>query len=180
MTPQTHLLSAIDIGTTHVKALIRDADGTVLARANRRTPYDRLGHRHPADDLVGASLGALAECVAAVGRPPDAIGLTGMAEAGVPLDRDGRPLGDVRAWSDPAPVPYAASLRERLDARLLHRETGVLPSAKVPLAKWCALTDQEPAVAARMHAWAGAADLVAHALTGRLGTDGTFAQRTMA
>lgn len=180
MTSLPLLLAGIDIGTTHVKALVRDTDGAVVARAHRRTPYDPNTHRHPADELVAAALDALAECTTMTGRPPEAIGLTGMAEAGVPLDRDGRPLGAVRAWSDPAPAAYAKLLADRLGAGALHGASGILPSAKVPLAKWCALADQEPEIAARMDTWAGAVDLVAHALTGRLGTDGTFAQRTMA
>ncbi|MCZ4602691.1 FGGY family carbohydrate kinase [Streptomyces sp. Lzd4kr] len=176
--PRPPLLAGIDVGTTHIKALIGAADGTVLARAVRRTPAGP-GHRHPAAGVLDAALGALTECAEAAGCP-DAIGVTGMAEAGVPLDRDGRPLGDLRAWSDPEPAPYARSLGERLGAADLHRATGILPSPKAPLAKWCALAAREPQTTARMHSWAGAADLVAHALTGRLGTDGTFAQRTMA
>ncbi|MFJ8827005.1 L-fuculokinase [Streptomyces sp. NPDC102467] len=179
MSSRPPLLAGIDLGTTHIKALISDGAGTVLARSVRRTPVGP-DHRHPADDLLAAALDALTECATATGRAPDAIGVTGMAEAGVPLDRDGRPLGDLRAWSDPAPASHAQSLGERLGATALHRATGILPSPKVPLAKWCALADREPGTAARMHAWAGAADLLAHALTGRLGTDGTFAQRTMA
>ncbi|MFJ8886751.1 L-fuculokinase [Streptomyces sp. NPDC102402] len=179
MSPRSPLLAGIDIGTTHIKALISDTDGTVLARAVRRTPA-APGHRHPADGVLTAALDALAECADAAGGPPDAIGVTGMAEAGVPLDRDGRPLGALRAWSDPEPAPYARSLGERLGADALHRATGILPTLKAPLAKWCALAALETRTAARMHAWAGAADLLVHALTGRLGTDGTFAQRTMA
>ncbi|MFJ7631001.1 L-fuculokinase [Streptomyces sp. NPDC097595] len=179
MSSRSPLLAGVDVGTTHIKALISDTEGTVLARAVRRTPV-APGHRHPADDVLAAALGALTDCADATGRPPDAIGVTGMAETGAPLDRDGRPLGALRAWSDPEPAPYAHSLGARLGSEALHRATGILPSGKVPLAKWCALAAQETLTAARMRAWAGAADLLVHALTGRLGTDATFAQRTMA
>ncbi|MEV6793299.1 FGGY family carbohydrate kinase [Streptomyces sp. NPDC051320] len=174
------LLAGVDIGSTHCKALLCDASGTVVARAQRRTPRGRDGHSHPADDLIAAGLGALADCVRTAGRSPEAVGLTGMAEAGVALDAAGRPLGPVQAWSDPAPGPYADRLSRTHGATALHRRTGVLPSAKVPLATWCAMADLAPGTLARMRTWAGAADLVAHALTGRIGTDATFAQRTMA
>ncbi|WP_329459163.1 FGGY-family carbohydrate kinase [Streptomyces sp. NBC_01497] len=174
------LLAGVDIGSTHCKAVLCRASGAVVARAQRPTPRSHDGRTHPADDLVAAALGVLSDCVRAAGRAPDAVGLTGMAEAGVGLDADGRPLGPVQAWSDPAPAPYAARLGQTYGAAALHARTGVLPSAKVPLAKWCAMAEQSPGTLARMRTWAGAADLVGHALTGRVGTDATLAQRTMA
>ncbi|MBP0456886.1 FGGY-family carbohydrate kinase [Streptomyces montanisoli] len=174
------LLAGVDIGSTHCKALLCDASGAVVARAQRRTPRGDDGHTHPAGDLVAAGLGVLADCVRSAGRVPDAVGLTGMAEAGVPLDADGQPLGPVQAWSDPAPGPYARQLGRTFGAAALHGRTGVLPSGKVPLAKWCAMAGRSAAALARMRTWAGAVDLVGHALTGRAGTDATFAQRTMA
>ncbi|MET8473116.1 FGGY family carbohydrate kinase [Streptomyces sp. NPDC006422] len=173
-------LAGLDIGTTHVKAVLCDADGRVLARATSPTPYGSTPHTHPADGLVAAALGALARCVRQAGRAPAAVGVTGMAEAGVPLDADGHAIGPVRAWSDPEPAPHATRLASALGAHRLHARTGVLPSPKVPLAKWCALVADDPGLPARMRTWVGAADLVAHALTGAVGTDATFAQRTMA
>lgn len=174
------LLAGIDIGSTHCKALLCTPDGTVVARARRRTPRDADGLTHDAGELTAAALGALTDCVRIAGRAPDTVGLTGMAETGVPLDRHGVPLGPVLAWSDPAPAPHAERLRRSHGAAALHARTGVLPSAKVPLARWCWLRAEHPEVLNRMRQWAGAADLVARALTGRVGTDATFAQRTMA
>lgn len=174
------LLAGVDIGSTHCKALLCDTAGAVVARSQRRTPRGPDGHTHPADDLVAAGLAVLADCVREAGAAPRAVGLTGMAEAGVALTGDGRPMGPVLAWSDPSPAPCADRLRRRYGASWLHGRTGVLPSAKVPLAKWCALAERVDGWPTRMRSWAGAADLVALALTGRLGTDATFAQRTMA
>ncbi|SCK45252.1 L-fuculokinase [Streptomyces sp. WMMB 322] len=176
----TPLLAGIDIGSTHCKALICTPDGTVLARAHRATPRNPDQRSHDADELIGTALDALTDCVRAAGRAPHTVGLTGMAETGVPLDRHGAPLGPVLAWNDPAPAPHAETLRRRCGAAELHARTGVLPSAKVPLARWCWLREHHPEVLNRMRQWAGAADLVARALTGRVGTDATFAQRSMA
>ncbi|MFD7923819.1 L-fuculokinase [Streptomyces sp. NPDC059740] len=174
------LFAGVDVGSTHCKALLCDATGTVLARHQRRTPRGADGHTHPAAPLVAAALDALRACVRTAGRPPEAVGVTGMAEAGTWLDARGRPLHPVLAWSDPAPAPHAERLARRHGRTALHRATGVLPSAKVPLAKWCALAADHPQTLRRGRTWAGAADLVAHALTGQAGTDATFAQRTMA
>ncbi|UNT00069.1 FGGY family carbohydrate kinase [Streptomyces tubbatahanensis] len=179
-TPAAPVLAGLDIGSTHCKALLCDGSGHVLARAGRRTPRGADGHTHPVPDLPAAALEALRACVAAAHTVPDAVGVTGMAEAGVPLDRTHSPLGPVLAWSDPAPGAEAARLADVWGRGELHARTGVLPQAKVPLAKWCALVREKPDLPVRMRRWAGAADLVAHALTGRVGTAATFAQRTMA
>ncbi|MEU6323179.1 FGGY family carbohydrate kinase [Streptomyces sp. NPDC047009] len=174
------VLAGVDVGTTHCKAVLCTPDGTVLAQAQRRTPADALGHAHDAAQLCRAALEALAACTAAAGRGPDAVGVTGMAETGAPLDAEGAPLLPALSWSDPRPAVHAERLRGEYGAAELHEATGVLPSPKVPLAKWLWLQEEHPDVLRRMRTWAGAADLVAHALTGVVGTDATFAQRTMA
>jgi xylulokinase len=182
MTPRsgTALLAGLDIGSTHCKAVLAAPDGTVVARAQRRTPRGPTGHTHPVDGLVGAALEALAACVAEAGRAPDAVGVTGMAEAGTPLAPEGHALTPVLAWSDPAPEPQARRLAAAHGSAALHARTGVLPAARTPLAKWCALAAAGHLPAAARWTWAGATDVVAHALTGRIGTDATLAQRTMA
>ncbi|WP_316744808.1 FGGY family carbohydrate kinase [Streptomyces sp. MK7] len=177
---RTPVLAGVDVGTTHCKAVLCTADGTVLAQAQRRTPVDASGHAHDADRLVGAALDALAACTAAAGYGPDAVGITGMAETGAPLDAGGTPLLPALSWSDPRPAAHAERLRREHGAAELHEATGVLPSPKVPLAKWLWLSEEHPEVVRRMRTWAGAADLVAHALSGAVGTHATFAQRTMA
>jgi xylulokinase len=178
--PGQALLAGLDIGSTHCKAVLAAPDGTVVARAQRRTPRGPGGHTHPVDALVAAALDALAQCVAEAGRAPDAVGLTGMAEAGAPLTPDGHALTPVLAWSDPAPEPHARRLAATHGAAALHERTGVLPRARTPLAKWCALAADGRLPAEARWTWAGAPDVVAHALTGRIGTDATLAQRTMA
>lgn len=178
--PREPLLAGIDIGSTHCKALLCTPTGSVVARAQRPTPRNADGLSYDAAELTSAALGALTDCVRAAGRAPDTIGLTGMAETGVPLDRHGAPIGPVLAWSDPAPAPHAERLARTHGAAALHARTGVLPSAKVPLARWCWLREHHPERLSRMRQWAGAAELVARSLTGRVGTEVTFAQRTMA
>ncbi|WP_158676895.1 FGGY-family carbohydrate kinase [Wenjunlia vitaminophila] len=172
------ILAGLDVGSTHCKAVLATPGGTVLAHAQCRTPAD--GPTHDVGALCAAALDALAECVTAVGRQPDAVGITGMAETGAPLDAAGEPLLPASSWSDPRPRAHAERLRRDLGAGDLHAATGVLPSPKVPLAKWLWMREEHPAALDRMRTWAGAADLVAQALTGQVGTDATFAQRSMA
>src|SRR5690625_4690015 len=103
-----------------------------------------------------------------------------MAETGVPLDADGEPIGDLVRWHPTRAGEHADRLARDLGRAELFAATGVRPSGKVPLEVWAQLRADEPQRWARVRHWAGAADLIAHALTGRLVTDRTLAGRTMA
>ncbi|GAA3193926.1 FGGY-family carbohydrate kinase [Nonomuraea roseoviolacea] len=164
-------LAGVDVGTTHVKVGFHDENGRCPAEFRRPTPREL-----PA--LVAAVREGLAACAARTGRRPDAIGVTGMAETGVPLDAEGRPLTPFLWWTDPRGADEAAGLAR--DAVRLFEVTGHRATAKTPLAKWLWLRRHEPAVLDRMRWWAGAPDAVAHALTGTLRTHETLAARTLA
>ncbi|MBN6055666.1 hypothetical protein JYK22_27290, partial [Nonomuraea sp. RK-328] len=164
-------LAGVDVGTTHVKVGLHDETGRCLAEVRRPTPREP-----PA--LVAAVREGLAACAARTGHRPDAIGVTGMAETGVPLDAEGRPLTPFLWWTDPRGAEEAAGLAR--DAVTLFAVTGHRATAKTPLAKWLWLRRHEPAVMERMRWWAGAPEVVARALTGTLRTHATLAARTLA
>lgn len=164
-------LAGVDVGTTHVKVAFHDDTGRCLAEDRRPTPRDLPG-------LVAAVAGGLRRCADRTGRPPEAIGVTGMAETGVPLDAGGRPLTPLIWWTDPRGAEEAAELAR--DEVALFAVTGHRATAKTPLAKWLWLRRHEPAVLDGMRWWAGAPDAVAHALTGALRTHETLAARTLA
>lgn len=162
----------IDVGTTNVKAVVVEiAEGraAVVAQASAPTP---AGGR--------ALQQAVARLVSEVGTDVAAVGVASMAETGVPLDRDGAPLGDLVRWNPSRAQDHAAALAATHGADALFAATGVRPSGKVPLATWAQLRDEDPGRWEAMAHWAGAADLVVLALTGRLATDHTLAGRTMA
>ncbi|MET7330783.1 FGGY family carbohydrate kinase [Nonomuraea sp. NPDC005650] len=165
------LLAGVDVGTTHVKVGFFDERGGCVAAVRQPTPREL-----PA--LVGAVTAALGECAARAGRGPDAIGIAGMAETGVPLDRAGRPLTPLLWWNDPRAAQEAAELSR--DAEALYALTGRRADPKAPLAKWLWLRAHSPGVLESMRWWAHVPDAVAYALTGRLRTHETLAARTLA
>ncbi|GIG21230.1 hypothetical protein Cch01nite_19540 [Cellulomonas chitinilytica] len=161
----------IDVGTTNVKvALVDVADGHVLGLAAAPTPS-------PAD--LPAVLAGLVTRALGHGPAPEAVGIASMAETGVPLDPDGEPRGNWLRWDGHRAGAEAAALADRLGRADLFAATGVRASAKVPLATWAWLATHRPDDL-RGGRWAGVADLVGLALTGRLATDHTLAGRTMA
>ncbi|MDD9207086.1 FGGY family carbohydrate kinase [Georgenia sp. 10Sc9-8] len=171
------LALGLDIGTSNVKAAVVELDPAaaepVRTRARASVPTPRSG---------AALLSDVTRVVRAVtgDAAPACVGVAAMAETGVPLDADGRPLGDLVRWDPRRAGPQADRLAATLGRDSLVRATGVRPSGKVPLATWAYLREHEPERWAAMHRWAGVADLVVHALTGRLVTDHTLAGRTMA
>jgi xylulokinase len=150
----------VDIGTTNLK-VCRVPDGAVRSV---RTPGD-----------AGALQDAVRRLVAELsgGQRPDAIGITAMAETGVPLDRELRPLTELITWRDQPGVEQAAGL----DAAELYARTGLRLSAKLPVVTWRWLRETRPEVLARTRLWAGAPDLALAALTGRFAMHLTHAQR---
>lgn len=170
--PDRVRVAGLDLGTTHVKAVCVDLDPT----SDRPVELVAL-HRAPtpptADEAVATALGLLRE--AAGGGAVSAIGIASMAETGVPLDEHGRALTPLLTWDAVRPLSPALL---GVDPEDLFARTGVRLSPKAPLATWAWLAAEHADVHGRMRHWAGAADLVALALTGRLTTDHTLAGRT--
>ncbi|MGD0861147.1 MAG: FGGY family carbohydrate kinase [Candidatus Limnocylindrales bacterium] len=185
-------LIGVDVGSTHIKAVLVAPGSGAVHVARRATVTHAVrggGAYHRPDELLGAVESAIAECVVASGAAgaagsggarPVAIGIASMAEAGVPLDVHGRPVGEILAWFDPRPAPQADWLERRIGAPALFARTGLRPEAKYTLPKLLWLRAERPGDVARARCWAGVAELVGHHLTGELATNASLACRTAA
>jgi xylulokinase len=184
VTDGDRLSVGVDVGSTHVKAVVADTTGTVFSVARAPTPSRADGDDgtiHPVDDLLATVEGVVREAIATVDAAAiDAVGIASVAEAGAPVDDQGRPLADVIAWFDPRPASAAKRLAEAVEPADLFARTGLRPEAKVTLAKLGWLRDADPTLVARMAGWRFVADLVAGAWTGAAGTSVTLACRSMA
>lgn len=174
----------IDVGSTNTKAtFVRLPTGPtssagdppqhphVVRVAAVPTPRDAAG-------LIAAVLRLLREVTAGGEAAPAVVGIASMAESGLPLDARGDPLTEILRWDGARAAAQARGLAATLGASEVFAATGVRLSGKTPLATWAWLTEEHPETARRMARWAGAADLVALAMTGRLVTDHTLAGRT--
>jgi xylulokinase len=151
----------IDVGTTNTKVCLIPDGRTMTAR----TPED-------ARELQTTTLRLIDEITQ--DHTLEGIGVTGMAETGVPLDHDLQPLTPLISWRDQPGVEQAAELAEQLGPRELFSRTGLRLSAKLPVITWRWLGED---LSARTRTWAGASDLVLAALTGAYATHLTHAQR---
>jgi sugar (pentulose or hexulose) kinase len=132
------LLVGIDVGTTYCKALVLDAEGEELGEARERTPWRRVPTGAELDPRAIAST-ALAVATRALGESPAgevaAVGIAGMAETGVLLDRRGEPVSPAIAWHDVRGADEARAIGAEIGRRRFSAETGLPASPLCSLSK---------------------------------------------
>lgn len=172
----------IDIGSTNTKVALLAVGRT----ADAAGPLHVLGvrsfaTRDSAAELVRAVTHAIHGLLSTHPGAPAAVGIASMAESGVLLDRDRRPIGPIVRWT--TATAASTSFFDRLgttETMDLSVVTGVPATRKVPLAAWHRLQAEDPDRWRSLSEWGGVADYLALALTGTLSTDHTLAGRTMA
>jgi xylulokinase len=171
---------ALDVGTTHVKALAARADGS-WTQGSVKTPWhERQGRRvlDPAQ-LMGAIAQVVHESLSQF-EPSDvrvaAVGVTSMGEAGLFVS-ERRPLNDIGAWQDVRGTEARyQELITRWEPQALFERTGIAPHPKFSLLR---MRQERPADA--FVGWLSVADYVIWALTGGARvTHPSLAARTMA
>jgi sugar (pentulose or hexulose) kinase len=108
---RTEVVVGIDMGTTRVKAIAVDLTGAVRGEAEQRTPWRHDGAQAEVDPIELSTLGqaVAAAAVSTVELASEGVsattvlgvGVTGMAETGVLVDGQDRPLAPAIAWHDP-------------------------------------------------------------------------------
>ena len=183
-------LIGIDMGTTNIKAIIFDTKGGQAAQAGRPTPTlpDECGGAiyDPSHEWnIVCSL--LSECADLLDKEHGSgarsrirgISVTGMGEAGVPLDERGRPLYPVIAWFDPRTRECVPELgRKPGDDRILEI-TGLKNQYIFTANKLLWLLRNEPDVFRAMKKWHCMPDYISYMLTGNSAIDYSLACRTM-
>ena len=178
------LIVGLDVGTTSVKAVVYEPDGSAAAVATIPTPthHPRPGRAfYRADELWDCVVAVLREAVARVDDPRRIVGVAvaSMGEAGVLLDADGRPTCDVIAWFDTRTTPQAEWLDRAIGKDRLFASSGISLQPIFSLAKLLWLKEHEPAAWARSVRWLHVADFIAFRLCGVAATDYSIASRTL-
>ncbi|HEX6360491.1 FGGY-family carbohydrate kinase [Actinophytocola sp.] len=167
----TALLAGIDVGTTNCKVGVYTLDGIAVVERRRATPAD-------AGNLVAGVFEDLRDCLDAAASTPVAVGVTGVAEGGVPLDHDLNPMAPLLWWHDERASAEARWLAGEVGRAELFVATGVDVGPGTPLATWMWLRRHQPDVVDGMRVWVGAPELVATMLCGAPLSHRTFAGRS--
>lgn len=181
-----HYFIGIDAGTTNQKAIIFDKDGHIVSQAIRPSPLTSYpdGSAVYDADAVWEQICALLRCVTAqlddeARRRIAGVAVTGMAEAGVPLDSGGEALYPFVAWYDPRTIPYADWWQEHFSPQRIAAVTGLRVQHIFSVNKLMWLRDNEPDVWRKMCRWCCMEDFIGLRLTGALKMDYSIGSRTM-
>ena len=174
------LLLGIDLGTSSLKAVLVDSEtGRVIRTAIRPTPTDhpRPGwSEHAPEDIWQAVAACIRE--AAGGQPVAALAISSMAEAGLLVDRENRPVAPVIAWYDRRSEPQAAWIEQQVDMSRLYRITGQRVSPSFGITKLLWLRDNDPAFSRGVR-WLPLPSYILWRMCGEQMVDYTIAARTL-
>ena len=174
-------LVGIDSGLTVTKAVIFDADGTVLSVARRRVPQLIPEPRHVERDMDGlwsATADAIREAVQKSGRPAsDIVGIAATAHGdGIYLvDQELKPLGPAVTSLDTRASAVADAWNEGDIGERSLQLTGQKPHASAPSAVLRWIRDNQPERYGRIGHMLAAKDWLRLCLCGTVGTDRTEA-----
>lgn len=173
------MIIGIDIGTTHIKSVLFDHTGRIMGIEKIHTPLskDPWGDVYNPDEVWGVVKNQMAVLLASVKGQVQGISITGMAEAGLIVNRrTGLEETDILPWFDKRTIGLARQVTaEEEDRNFI--STGLRGSFKYGIYKFLWLLKnrnivQEDAV------WLSMCDFIAWKLTGEFVTDPSFAART--
>lgn len=181
---QSPLIAGLDVGTSNIKALIAEPNGTVLSVASIPTPSHHplpgRTHYNP-DEIWAATVEVLKSATAEVEDPHRITGIAvaSVGETGYPVDKDGLPTHDAIAWFDTRSEAQAAWLKREIGDSAIY-ETCRMPIQPIfGLCKLLWLRDNAPDAFLRTATWLNTADYIAFRLSGEKATDPSLASRTL-
>ena len=178
------LLLGLDVGTTSIKAVIYERDGTAVGSASLPTPtyHPRPGWAYfRPDEIWDSVVAAIRGALASVDEPRRiaSVAVAAVGEAGLLLDASGEPTTDIIAWFDTRTRPQAEWLDARIGKDELFARSGISLQPIFSLCKILWHRDHEPEAWQRSVRWLMLADYVAFRLCGVGATDLSLASRTL-
>lgn len=153
--------AGLDLGTTGIKVVAFNADGQLIARAERPAGLERAPDGAATLDperVANAAEEALAEVAGAARRKGCAVRRLGFSAAMhslIPIRADGASLAPAMTWADLRPQPDAEALWRSPAGREIYARTGTPVHAMSPLAKLLWLRRAQPDLFQRAALFAG-------------------------
>ncbi|NEE00936.1 FGGY-family carbohydrate kinase [Phytoactinopolyspora halotolerans] len=179
------VLLGLDVGTTTCKAMVMDPDGRCRGLGQVATPWrtTATGAEAPARRILAAVVEAASSAIAEAESGGDGpvhvagIGVTGLAEAGVPLGADAEPLAPVFAWYDERGAELVGDLERDIGVRTFAAVTGLKLSGRPSIIKYRWMVREED-MGGRGVRWLSVPEWVAYELGGAQVTEPSLAGRT--
>jgi xylulokinase len=174
----------IDLGTSAVKVLLVDRNGTVAAEASRSYPllHERSGwSEQRADDWVDGTVEALRELTSNAGIDASAIegiSFSGQMHGLVLLDEEGNPVRNAILWNDTRTTQQCREIERTLGDKLLSiTRNPALEGFTLPKMLW--VREHEPEAFVKAKLFLLPKDYLRYRLTGELHMDYSDAAGTL-
>ena len=178
------LLLGIDIGTTNIKGIIFNPDGTKVSSVSRptRTHYHgtEIADHYP-EEIWKDVKDILKELVSQCPYPEKigALSVASFGESGLAVDGKGKPLAPSITWFDHRSNQVIDEWKEQVDEYEVFRITGMRISSMSSLAKILWEKKNLPDVYRRIKKWLFVPSYIILKLTGKYRTDYSMATRSM-
>ncbi len=129
---------AIDIGTTHCKAVITDTKGKVLKISELATKpiQPKPGwNEQNADEIFNSVLKLLQQAFIFCKEDVACVSFSAAMHSLLAVDKTGKPLMNMLTWADLRSTKYAQALKQKPIAKKFYKTTGVPVHAMSPLCK---------------------------------------------
>ncbi len=173
---------AIDVGTTAIKAQALDEEAHVLASASceYETIRNETVQEIDVQGLKKALFAVLEKVTHLAHRKIRAICVSSLGEAFVPVDSEGRPLGNARLNSDRRGIEECQELTLKISPHRIAEITGAYPNSMYSLPKMMYYHRHEAELFAKTEKFLCIGDYVGFLLTGMMVCNDSLAARTMA
>jgi sugar (pentulose or hexulose) kinase len=170
--------AGLDIGTTNIKCCIYSTLGKFVASASTPTPWKINRNEIEVDSkkLFDSVMLVLNEISNKFEGIVGAIGITGMAEAGLLLDKFNEPIVPIVSWSDHRALSVLPKLQSEINSIEFIKITGLKLNDRATISKllWFQENQELPASLK----WVGVPEWIGHKLGGRLVAERSLASRT--
>lgn len=174
---------AIDIGSTHIKACLADEYMNILKISTVKNIAEKTcdcGLCYDSHTLWNRICHVVKEAMKCTRNGSVcAIGVTGMADSGFPVDEYGNELYPVIPWYNNCGFEYKQKVLEEFSQEKLYHITGLCYHPKYAMSRLLFLKDKHPEIFRRMRYWLSAYDFVLYMLTGKMVTDSSQACRSL-
>ena len=180
-------LLGIDVGSTSMKALVYDLDGTVISQGSRPTLSVAHDPDHPnwqvfmPDHIWDGISSAIQDAVNGIGSQNRivAAAVTGLGADAVPVDESGKPVYPFINWLCTRTTPQFDWWLKNVGLEKTFEITGWQPFIWSTVLRFMWLNENEPELAKKVHKWLIVEDYVNFKLTGIYSTDFTDASPTL-
>lgn len=175
------IIGGLDVGTSGVKCVLFDENGTVLCRTHREYSYTSDGGQYclDANNVLQKSCEVLSEAAHTVNSPIDGIGVSAIGESCVLLDENDRVLGNSILYNDHRGFDESEKIAARFGSREIFERTGIRPNGTYSIEKLMWIRGNE-AYWDRVDKILLFEDFIIYKLTGNRLISYSLASRTMA